>query len=109
MVRFAKSIQKLYICVVTLSGCATFFFLFLIHLTSKTFDIRSHKDITVTNLSYIVETNGTVSLTIGKYEAKSNVEVIRAAVEAQQQQIEGSLKALNQILQAAGASKVIAK
>ena len=76
---------------------------------SKTFDIRSHKDITMTNLSYIVATNGTVSLTIGNYEAKSNVEVIRAAVEAQQQQIKGSLDAINQILQAAGASKTFVK
>ena len=76
---------------------------------SKTFDIKSHKDIEMTNLVYTVATNGTVTLSIGNYEAKANVDVIRAAVEAQQQQIKGSLEALNQILQAAGASKTLVK
>jgi len=67
--------------------------------------IASHKDISMTNLTFVINTNGTTTFSIGNYESKANVEVIRAAVEAQQQQIKGSLDAIDKILQAAGAVK----
>lgn len=44
--------------------------------------IRSPKDITITNLVAMVNTNGTASITIGAYSSYNNAEVI-AAVAAQ--------------------------
>lgn len=66
--------------------------------------IASHKDISITNLNVTINTNGTATFTIGNYESRSNIEVVRAAVESQQQQIKGSLETLDKILSAAGAA-----
>lgn len=66
---------------------------------TKQFNIASHKDVVMSNIT--VQVTGTnTSLQIGYYSANANVDVVKAAVIAQQQQIQATLQGLNQVLTA---------
>jgi PBP1b-binding outer membrane lipoprotein LpoB len=58
-------------------------------------DISSHKDVILKGV--VIESN---RVTITSYEASANVDVVKAAVIAQQQQIQATLDGLNKILTA---------
>jgi hypothetical protein len=69
--------------------------------TTKTLDIRSPKDVKMAGVT--VDLQGTnFSLTIDSYESANNLEIVKAAAQAQAEQISGSLKAGDRILQAVG-------
>lgn len=56
--------------------------------STHAFEIQSHKDVVLSNV--VVTVAGTnVNLSIGYYSAAANIAVIKAAVRAQQQQIQG--------------------
>jgi hypothetical protein len=68
---------------------------------TKTLDIRSPKDVKMAGVT--VDLQGTnFSLTIDSYESANNLAVVKAAAQAQAEQIAGSLKAGDRILQAVG-------
>lgn len=68
---------------------------------TKTLDIRSPKDVKMAGVT--VDLQGTnFSLTIDTYESANNLEVVKAAAQAQAEQIAGSIKASDRILQAIG-------
>lgn len=73
--------------------------------TTRTLSIQSPKDVKFAKVELLSEgTNFT--LTVTDYSSANNVEVIRAAVEAQQSQMAEANKALNAITAAAiGAAK----
>ena len=63
-------------------------------------DILSHKDVVLSNV--VVRIDGTnTSISIGYYAAHANIEVIKAALQAQQQQIIGVQQGLEKIVGAA--------
>jgi hypothetical protein len=90
------------LCCLVLAGCAlpvpktTIQF----NPTAQALDIRSPKDVQITNV--VLTVSGTnFSLTIGSYCSQNPVEVIRAAVVAQQNQMAAANDALTKILGAA--------
>ena len=63
-------------------------------------DILSHKDVVLSNV--VVRIDGTnTSISIGYYAAQANIEIIKAAITAQQQQIQGVQQGLQAIVGAA--------
>lgn len=73
---------------------------------TRQIEINSHKDVVLSNVvANFQGTNATIS--IGYYQASSNIEVVKAAIQAQQQQIQGVQAGLEKIVGAAvsGATK----
>ena len=71
---------------------------------TKSLAIQSPKDVQITNV-VIVATATNFSLTIGSYSSQNPVEVIRAAVTAQQNQMTAANDALERIVTAAAGIK----
>lgn len=77
--------------------------------TGQKVAIHSHKDVELKDVRVVFDTNGCPTITIGYYAAKSNIEVVKAAIQAQQQQIAGLQVGLEKIVGAAVGSAVPGK
>ena len=67
--------------------------------TTKTLDIKSPKDVVMTNVVVKLQDNN-VEMTIGSYSSANNIEVIKAAVEAQKNQIDAIQKGVTDVVTA---------